>query len=185
MKSSPAATRAVLGVRGGGLLGTNLSKETVARVYVAQTAINGGLGIPAPEVIAKLYGGSAPDDPLASLCWEYVCSGSLSTGIMAYLSIFKDLGAGKTAAYAMLPCFYTTWKNFLRGTFKKNGFHEGIGLALLLSFAPLYPLLTGQGDTNLFIKFSATICLASGLVGMFGGTDLAKTLYGATFSTGT
>ena len=184
-KMQPRLDAALLQIRGGGdggVLGTPITQKQLAVLFVAYQAIQASVGIPAPEILAKMYSGESiiiqPGSSADEVCWSFMGSGMASVGIMTYLDVFTDTDPAKIALAGAIPCGYVAWKLFLTDSFRKAGMKEGGGLFMVLSFVPALFLAMGKGDEQLIIKYFATICTLSGLTSMLGSTDLMKTLYG-------
>jgi hypothetical protein len=172
--------------RGGGVFGTQLTKENLACVFVLQMAINGAIGLPAPEKLVECYGGAASKPGTAKdVFWHYVGSGSSATAIMAYLSVFTDIEASEIAFWGILPCIYQAWAMLLRGSKKAAGFHEGMGVGAFLSLLPAFLLITGKGNSDLIIKYFVLFSAIDGLVASFGNDDMVKFVYGVSIVDGT
>jgi hypothetical protein len=172
--------------RGGGVVGTQLTKENLASIFVLQMAINGAVGLPAPDKLLECYGGVASKKGTAEdFFWHFIGSGSMAMAIMSYLSVFTDADASKIAFWGMLPCIYQAWTTLLRGWTRAAGFHQGTGVGLMISYMPVILLLTGKGNSELIIKYFAAVAGPYGLVGSFGSKEIIKSVFGVSVDDGT
>jgi hypothetical protein len=172
--------------RGGGVFGTQLNKENLASIFVLQMAINGAIGLPAPEKLVECYGGAASKKGTAEdVFWHYLGGGCASIAIMAYLSVFTNADSSKIAIWGSLPYLYQVWITLVRGAMKAAGFHEGMGVGAFLSLLPVFLLITGKGSSELIIKYLTVISAIDGLVASFGSNDVVKFVYGVSIADGT
>lgn len=171
---------------GGGVFGTNLSKEKLAGIFVLQMAANAVIAMPAPGKMLELYGSNAPKKgSAADVFMHYIESALTAIAILTYLSVYTDAEIRTMAIWGTTPNMYQTWNLFLHGSYKSAGFHDGFGVALLLSYAPAVLLWTGKGDTALVIKYFAVVCGLLSLLLIFGSDDLAKSMFGVSVADGT
>jgi hypothetical protein len=189
LRPSPPTGSALLKLRGGGGGGDflGLSKDAFARSLVAYYGLNGAIGMPAPEVISKQYGGTgAAPNSLAEIFWTFIGSGCAGLALMFYQSYFTDAGVGEIAVSSSHPCLFVAWKFFLQKTFQKAGCKESTGPLVLASFVPMLLLLTGWGgvDEGLLVKIMSGIVMLIGVTAWLGGNDLAKSMWGCTIADG-
>lgn len=161
---TPVATTAALQVRGGGVdMNFPIKPNTMVKVFCGFYALNGALGMPAPE--------SAKDFALAEGTTDYVVFenlGAISLGYAAlvYMAAFKNsVPTTKMVAWSSLPLAYVSYKNMLKGiTGRMTGspFRGPINTIFLLGCA--YAILTGKGDAEIIAKALAVPPLVIGAV---------------------
>jgi hypothetical protein len=171
---------------GGGVFGTDVTKENLAALFIAIKAVNGGLAYAAPEFAAdKLYNIKGVEEgSLDGLWWEYFGSTALGSALMIYLSVFKDYEPAKAVMWGGVGCFFVTFRHLLKGTFSKNGFTEGFGaVQFTLMASLLYMIATGKGDTDMIAKiFVAAPAITSTVTTL--DLDTGAKLYGLPAPTG-
>lgn len=155
----------VLSIRGGGVLGTPVTKENLATLYTLSWGSVGALGMPAPEKMAEIFGFTLQEGTLAYLMFEWFASTCVGLGVMSYLAVQTSTPAAKIAMYGALSCFYAVFRNTLKGSFDKTGFMDYFGVVQLVIFCVCtYCIQTGT-DPTLAAKALAIVPLLLGAVG--------------------
>jgi hypothetical protein len=161
-----ALRRPELQVQGGGMSLPN--PKTLAKAFAGFNALNGAIGMPAPESVKIVGISPAPQEGTSDyVIYENVGAVSLGYGLLIYLALTKGLARQKTKiiAYAGIPCFYTTYKNFLKGLTEKLSGNAMQGPVLTVFMgACLYCLISGKGDTDLIAKAFSLPVLALGAI---------------------
>lgn len=181
----PSQNLALTIPRGGGVLGTSITKENIAAGFLVVAGVNGMVGWPAPEVMAKVfYNQDISEGTLEHFWYENYASTVVGLVIMVYLAVFKDYSAIKTITWGGLPCLITTWKHLLKGTFRKFGYPEGFGTGqLVFMVACLYFMCSGKWNPEDAAKLFSLPSLVFGGLGVLS-SDIGAKAYGLTEPTG-
>jgi hypothetical protein len=129
-------TDRALSLRGGGVLGTPVTKENLATCYTAMWAFNGILGMPAPEKAAYVLGFTLQEGTLGYAVYELFGSTCVGLAVMSYLATSTNSPAAKIVMYGALSCFYTFFRGVLKGTWSNVGYMDYFGTANLAVMAP-------------------------------------------------
>jgi len=174
----------ILSLRGGGVLGTPVNKKNLATLYTLICSSVGILGMPAPEKFAEVFGFTLQEGTLGHLLFEVYGSTCVGLVVMSYLAANTSTSPTKISMYGSLPCFYTTFRNVLKGSFSKMGFMDYFGTVQLVIFAAcIHGIQTGSWDATLAAKALTGFPLIMGVVGSVD-PQLAEKLMGLPKQTG-
>lgn len=168
---SPALSRILTSTRGGadGILGTPVTTDILAALYIAETALAGSIAVPFPEGgddnvygMAELGAGS-----MEAFCVRTAGYSKLNAGIFTYLSIFKDMAPELAIAYSVCPCTSTILSSVLTGEYEAQGCKKGFGTANLVAFLGCqYAIFSGSEYSTLAAQFLAGYHIAFGALGV-------------------
>lgn len=160
------ATERALGIRGGGVFGTPVTKDNLACLFSLLWGIVGAVGQPAPEKAGEIWGFSLEEGTLGYFMYQIFGSNCIGLAVMAYLATKTSTSAPKISMYGALSCFYTTYCAVLKGTMAKAGFMDYFGVIQLAIFlATFYGIQTGSWDPTLAANVLTVFPLVNGLIG--------------------